>query len=191
MSKIGKKPIMIPENAEVEISGGILKFKGVNGSLDLKIPPYIKAEIKNNILLFSPENNSQETMANWGTARALSNNAILGVTQGFNKVLEIEGVGYRVNMEGDILILNIGFSHPVRFVPPDSIKISVGKNIIKVSGADKTLVGEIAAKIRALKKPEPYKGKGIKYQGEVIRRKAGKKVAGVAGGVAGVKAGAK
>ena len=175
MSKIGKKPIIIPDNVEVKENGGVLEFKGIGGVLKIKILPYIKIEIKENNLLFSPENNLKQARANWGTIASLARNAISGVSKDFNKNLEIEGVGYRAAMDGDVLVLNIGLSHPVKFSPPEGIKISVEKNVIEVSGVNKDLVGRIAAKIRAFKKPEPYKGKGIRYQGEIIRRKAGKK----------------
>lgn len=178
MSKIGKKPIVIPDNVEIKISGSFLDFKSHNGAINLKILPYIKTELKDKMIFFSPENNSKQARANWGTIRSLAANAITGLTEGFNKVLEIEGIGYRANMEENTLVLNLGLSHPIKFVSPKDIKISVEKNTVKISGIDKALVGQVAAQIRALKKPEPYKGKGIKYQGEVIRRKAGKKVAG-------------
>ncbi len=180
MSKIGKKPIIIPENVEVKINDGFLDFKGNSGTLNIKIPAYIKAEIKEGGLLFSPENDSKQARANWGTIRSLAYNAIVGLTEGFSKNLEVEGIGYRANVEGENLILNLGFSHPIKFTPPQGIKISVEKNVIKISGIDNALVGQVAAKIRAFKKPEPYKGKGIRYQGEVVRRKAGKKVVGTA-----------
>lgn len=116
-------------------------------------------------------------MANWGTMRALVNNAIIGVDRGFEKVLKIEGIGYKANLDGNSLILNIGFSHVVKFNTPEGIKIVVEKNIIKISGIDKNLVGQTAADIRAFKKPEPYKGKGIRYEGEIVKIKAGKKMA--------------
>ena len=178
MSKIGKKPITIPDNIEVKISDGFLKFEGNNGTINLKILSYIKTELKDKMIFFSPENNSKQARANWGTIRSLAANAIIGLTDGFTKVLEIEGIGYRANMEGDTLVLDLGLSHPIKLIPLKGIKISAEKNIIKISGIDKALVGQIAAKIRAFKKPEPYKGKGIRYQGEIIRRKVGKKVAG-------------
>ena len=178
LSKIGKKSISIPENVEVKINDGFLDFKGANGVLKIKIPPYIKTEIKEGSISFVPESNFKQARANWGAIRSLSYNAIAGLTEGFSKVLEIEGIGYRANMEGENLILNLGLSHPVKFVPPPGVKISVEKNVIKISGIDKGLVTQAAAKIKSFKKPEPYKGKGIKYQGEIIRRKAGKKVAG-------------
>lgn len=184
MSKIGKKSIIIPDSVEAKITDGFLELKSVQGSINLKILPWIEAEIKDKTILFSPENNSKQARANWGTIRSLAYNAIIGLTEGFKKILEMEGIGYRASLEGNVLVLNLGFSHPVRFTPPEGIKISVEKNtIMKVSGIDKALVGETAAKIRAFKKPEPYKGKGIRYQGEIIRRKAGKKVAGAGVGV--------
>jgi len=178
MSKIGKKPIVIPDNVSVKINDGFLEFKADGNTVNLKILPYIKTEIKDKLISFAPENNSKQARANWGTIRSLAYNAIIGLTQGFNKILEIEGIGYRANMEGNTLVLNLGLSHPLKFIPPEGVKISVEKNVIKISGIDKALVSQAAAKIKSFKKPEPYKGKGIKYQGEIIRRKAGKKVAG-------------
>lgn len=180
MSKIGKKPITIPEGAEVKINDGILELKGKNGEMNIKVLPYIKAEIKDNQIIFDIQNNSKQARANWGTTRSLTQNAILGIIEGFTKVLEIEGVGYRAEMQEGDLVLSVGLSHPIKISPPEGINISTEKNTIKVSGIDKFLVGEVSAKIRAVKKPEPYKGKGIRYQGEVIRRKVGKKVAGTA-----------
>jgi len=182
MSKIGKKPIIIPDNVEVKTNGNFLEFKNDKKSITLKILPYLKAEIKDKILLFIPENSSRVSRINWGTMRSLAYNAISGLTNGFSKVLEVEGIGYRVSMEGNTLVLNLGLSHPIKFIPPKGIEISVGKNTINILGFDKAVVGQVAAKIRAFKKPEPYKGKGIKYQGEKIRRKAGKKVAGTGTG---------
>ncbi|HDH31274.1 MAG TPA: 50S ribosomal protein L6 [Candidatus Wolfebacteria bacterium] len=180
MSKIGKKPIEILEGIEVKINGGELELKGKKGEMSVKILPYVKIEIKDNQILFDIQVNSKQARANWGTIRSLVQNAVLGLNEGFTKILEINGVGYRAEMQGDDLILNIGLSHSVKVSSPENIKISVEKNIIKVFGVDKSIVGEIAAKIRACKKPEPYKGKGIRYQGEVVQRKAGKKVAGTA-----------
>lgn len=178
MSKIGKKPIIITEGISAEIKDENLEIKGKGGVLKVRVLKYVKPEIKDGSLSFSIENDSKQTMANWGTMRSLAYNAVIGVSQGFEKILEIEGVGYRAAMEGNDLVLSVGFSHPVKFKPPEGIKISVEKNTIKVNGIDKALVGKTAAEIRAVKKPEPYKGKGIRYKGEVIRRKSGKKVAG-------------
>ena len=178
MSKIGKKPINIPDSVEAKMGNGVLEFKGIKGSLSVQVLPYIKVETKDKTFTFVLTSNSKQAKSNWGTQRALANNAIAGITNGFEKNLEIEGIGYRASMQGEILVLDIGYSHQIKFEPPQGIKISVEKNTIKVIGVDKALVGKVAAEIRAFKKPEPYKGKGIKYQGEIIRRKAGKKVAG-------------
>jgi len=178
MSKIGKKPIAVPEGVGVKINDGVFNLKGKLGETSVKSLPFIKANMENNAISFGIENNSKQAKANWGTLRALVQNAIIGVSEGFTKNLIIEGVGFRANMEGEALVLNVGLSHPVKIVPPAGIKVSVEKNLIKISGVDKDLVGKIAALIRAVKKPEPYKGKGIRYEKEIIKRKAGKKVAG-------------
>ncbi len=184
MSKIGKKPILIPESVSVEEQNGFLKFEKDEKIMEVKILPYVKAEIKEGeidgrkqkTLFFSIENNIKQARANWGTLRALAQNAIEGLQSGFKKVLEIEGIGYRAQMEGENLVLNIGYSHPVKYSPVKGIKISVEKNQIIISGADKISVGQTAAEIRKMKKPEPYKGKGIRYQGEFIKKKVGKKM---------------
>jgi large subunit ribosomal protein L6 len=180
MSKIGKNPIVIPDNVEVLLGDRELKFKGPKGALSVRIPNEIKAEMKDKSIIFQPKNDSKQARASWGTARSLAMNALIGVTEGFEKSLELEGVGYRASLEGQDLTLNIGFSHPLKIPAPEGIVFSVSKNVITISGIDKDLVGKTAAAIRALRKVEPYKGKGIRYQGEVIRRKAGKKVAGTA-----------
>lgn len=177
MSKIGKKPIIIPEGTEVKIADNRISVSGKKGELSLKILPYVKVESEDKILTVKIDSEKKQARSNWGTMRALIQNAISGTNVGFSKVLEIEGVGYRASMEGDNLVLNIGFSHPVKIASPSGITLSTEKSLIKISGIDKNLVGKIASDIRAMKKPEPYKGKGIKYQGEVIRRKEGKKAA--------------
>lgn len=180
MSKIGKKPIIIPDGVEIKIDGREIEVKGKSGAVVLPIPSFIKAEIKDKEMTFTPDNNSKQTRANWGTVRSLVNNATIGIMKGFQKNLEIEGVGYRAVMEGDTLVLSLGYSHPVKFPSPPGVKVSVAKNVISIAGINKDDVGRAAAKIRAFKKVEPYKGKGIKYQGEIVRRKVGKKVAGAA-----------
>lgn len=162
----------------MNIVNGNLEVKGKNGAITLMLLPHIKPHIQEGVLTFTAESIAKQARANFGTMRALTNNAVIGVTEGFTKILEIEGVGFRAGMEGDTLVLNLGFSHPITCISPEGIKIAVEKNTIKISGADKNAVGKIAAKIRSFKKPEPYKGKGIKYKGEVIRRKEGKKAAG-------------
>lgn len=178
MSKIGKKPIIIPEGIEVKINDGSFELKGKNGEMSVNILPYVGIDIKDNQIIFGIKNNSKQARTNWGTMRSLVQNAVLGLCEGFTKILEINGVGFRAEIQGSDLVLNVGLSHPIKLSPPKGIKISAEKNIIKVFGVDKIAVGETAAKIRAFKKPEPYKGKGIKYQGEIIQRKEGKKVAG-------------
>ncbi len=181
MSKIGKKLIEIPTDVNVVIEGKTVKAKGPMGALEFTLPREIGASLEGNHLAIVVAVDSKRTPALWGTARAVIANMIVGVHKGFEKKLEIEGVGYKAQMQGQDLVLNLGFSHPVVFKVPEDVKVSVEKNSIAVSGPSIELVGQTAANIRALKKPEPYKGKGIHYAGEVIRRKAGKKVAGTTG----------
>ncbi len=178
MSKVGKKPIVVPQGVEVKVNNSMLEVKGKEGTLQLPILPHTSIAIQDNQLVIASSGDSLQSRANWGTMRALAQNAVIGVSAGFVKELEIQGVGFRANMEGNTLVLNVGFTHPVRFETPAGIKIVVEKSFVKISGSDKNLVGEVAAKIRAIKKPEPYKGKGIRYKGEVVKIKAGKKVAG-------------
>lgn len=178
MSKIGKKPIEIPSGVTVKLEGGVLRVSGQKGELALSVLPGVSAKVEGSQLVFSSEKKTKQESANWGTTSALARNAIEGVSAGFKKVLEIEGVGFKAALEGKVLSLNIGFSHPVKYAIPEGVTVAVEKNTtIIISGIDKHMVGQAAAEIRALKKPEPYKGKGIRYQGEVVRRKAGKKVA--------------
>lgn len=178
MSKVGKKPVNIPEGVTVAVEDKQLKVQGKTGSLALPILPFTDVSVQDKMLTVKASADNQQARANWGTMRALAQNAVTGVSQGFVKELEIQGVGFRATLEGDKLVLTVGFSHPVKFQPPAGVKISIEKNFMKISGSDKNLVGEVAAKIRAIKKPEPYKGSGIRYKGEVIKLKPGKKVAG-------------
>lgn len=175
MSRIGKKPIIIPEGVEVKISDHQISIKGLKGELTQSIPSQIKVSLKERKLIVTPQQKTKETPALWGLLRALIFNMVKGVTEGFEKKLEIEGVGYRASLQGNKLILSLGFSRPIEVAAPAGIEFKVDKNVITISGIDKQIVGQIAAKIRACRKPEPYKGKGIHYLGEVIRRKAGKK----------------
>ncbi len=175
MSRIGKKPISIPEGVEVKIVGSQVIAMGPKGELSFDVPKGIKAELKDNQVLISPLTVAKNTKALWGLTRALVFNKINGVKEGYQKQLEIEGVGYRASVSGKTLELKIGFTHLVKIEAPENIELKVEKNIITVFGPDKQKVGEVAAKIRKAKPAEPYKGKGIKYVGEVIRRKAGKK----------------
>lgn len=173
---------MIPEGVNVKLNGRQIEVSGKIGALSFKLLDYISLELNDNQALFKPEQSHKQARANWATIASIFKNAVKGVTEGFLKVLEIEGVGYRATMERSNLSLNVGFTHPVKFVPPAGIKINVEKNTIKIFGADRQLVGQTAAKIRKIRKPEPYKGKGIHYYNEVIHRKSGKKVAGATAG---------
>jgi len=184
MSKIGKKPIAIPDGVTVNILDGLIEIKGKNANLSVKALPGIDASVKEKELSFSAKEKDKQTMSNWGTMRALAANAIIGAVSDFSKELTVEGIGFRAEVQGNDLILNIGFSHPVKFPIPQNIKIKTDKNTIKIPGPIKELVGKVAAEVRSLKKVEPYLGKGIKYKDEIVRRKAGKKATASAGGKA-------
>jgi large subunit ribosomal protein L6 len=183
MSSIGKKPIPIPTVVIVKIAGNSISVKGSKGELQKEIHPGLAVEVKTlteksenkSEVVINPRVVSEKLSALWGLERSLVANMIEGVNKGFEKKLEFEGIGYRANVEGDILIMQLGFSHPVRLKAPPSIKFSVAKNVITVSGIDKGRVGEVAERVRTQKPPEPYKGKGIRYLGEIVRRKVGKK----------------
>lgn len=184
MSKIGAAPIHIPKGATYAVSPNEVRVKGERGELAVKIPAHLEAHESEGMLSIKATSDDRQTHANWGTTAAHIRNAFRGVTEGFEKVLELEGIGFRAALEGKTLVLSVGFSHPVRFVPPEQVSVTIEKNVIRIRGIDKTIVGEIAAQIRRIKKPEPYQGKGIRYQGEHIRRKAGKKAAGATGAAA-------
>jgi large subunit ribosomal protein L6 len=177
MSRVGKKPILIPENVEVRVEGQKVIIKGPKGELSREIRPEIKAEIKGNQIFVLPKEETKKTKAFWGLTRTLLANMIKGVTEGYEKKLEIEGVGFKALVEEEDLKLLVGFTHPVEIKAQKDIKFSVEKNVITVSGIDKEKVGLFAATIRKVKPPEPYKGKGIRYQGEIVKRKVGKKAA--------------
>ena len=174
MSRIGKKPISIPNGLEVKIDGSSLKFKKSNNEKELDLKGHVDVKIEDGKIEFSPKGEDRQSRAYWGTYRALANNIVLGLTEGFSKQLEINGVGYRAAMKGKMLELNLGFSHPINFESPKGIEISVDKNVVTIKGDDKQQVGQVAAEIRGFRPPEPYKGKGIKYLEERIIRKAGK-----------------
>lgn len=183
MSKIGKKIITIPAGVQVTVSAGQVAVKGPKGELTLLTHPRVKIEVNGaeaKVSVANPEDRKQKAL--WGTFRALLANMITGVTAGFERKLEIVGVGYKAAVVSDKLTLNLGFSHPVEIKVPKTLQIKVEKNTITVNGANKQEVGEFAALIRSYREPEPYKGKGIKYQDEVVRRKAGKVVKAVGGG---------
>lgn len=174
MSRIGKQPIAIPNGVEVKLEGNILKFKKGNLNKELDTKANVKVELKDNQILFAPKGEDRQSRAFWGTYRALANNVVLGLSEGFSKTLEINGVGYKAATKGKVLELSLGFSHPINYAIPEGIDISVDKNNIIIKGSDKQVVGEVAAQIREFRPPEPYKGKGVKYADERIIRKAGK-----------------
>jgi len=175
MSKIAKIPVIIKEGVSAVINNEIIAITGSKGTLSFAIPKGIAVkEEEGKLVIFQKEKNDEETKALFGLTRSLVFNMVEGVSTGFDKKLELSGVGYRAQASGDILTLSLGFSHPVTVKGGQGIAFSVAENIITVSGIDKALVGNTAAKIRSLRPPEPYKGKGIKYQGEKIRRKVGK-----------------
>lgn len=183
MSRIGKKPVTIPSSVSVELKSDLIKVKGPKGDLSLPLHPKVKVEKKDNELLVSVGNSeNKQQRALWGLYRALINNMVTGVTSGFVKILEINGVGYKAAMSGKKLVLNLGYSHPIELEVPAGIEAKVEKNTITISGSDRQAVGQFAAVVRSKREPEPYKGKGIKYQNEIIRRKAGKVVKAVGGG---------
>ncbi len=175
MSRLAKKPILIEKGNTAVLDAGVILIKGSHGERKLKISPNVEIKIQDNLISVQTTNSSKQARADIGTTWSLVRNALEGVSRGFKKVLEIEGIGFKANLEGKKLVLSLGFSHPVNFETPEGIDIKVEKNQITITGIDKEKVGQAAAKIRAFKKPEPYKGKGIRYQGEVVRRKTGKK----------------
>jgi large subunit ribosomal protein L6 len=175
MSKIGKKPIVIPAGVTLDFLDGNIVVTGPKGTLHVPKMSSVEITVSGQEAIFQPVDDRVQTRMNWGTARSLLAGAIEGVTNGFSKTLEIEGIGFKASVEGNSLQLKVGFSHPVVFPIPAGTTITVDKNRITVSGIDKQAVGQAAAEIRKIKKPEPYLGKGIHYVGEVIRRKAGKK----------------
>lgn len=181
MSRVGIKPVTIIDGVEVTINGSTILAKGPKGELQVEIDtPLVVAEVKDGEVVVSRKNESQEARARHGLYRTLINNIIEGVKNGFSKTLEIKGVGYRAALKGKVLEMNLGYSHPINFEVPEGIDIvfdEKNQNIFTVSGIDKQLVGQTAADIREFRKPEPYKGKGIRYQDEYILRKAGKTAA--------------
>ncbi|MFH1130256.1 MAG: 50S ribosomal protein L6 [Pseudomonadota bacterium] len=178
MSRIGKRPINIPKDVSVELSGGRIAVKGPKGKLAQGIPPAVDVKVDGNEVWVSRNRNDREGRAMHGLARGLIQNMITGVSKGFVRVLEVIGVGYRAEVKGKLLSLSVGYSHPIEVVLPEGVQAKVDKNFIEISGIDKAVVGELAAAVRKQRPPEPYKGKGIKYVEERIRRKVGK--AGVA-----------
>ncbi|MGP1485739.1 MAG: 50S ribosomal protein L6 [Campylobacter sp.] len=174
MSRIGKQPIAIPNGLDVSIEGSVLKFKKGANVKELDTKGHVDVKVENGHIQFSSKSDERQDRAYWGTYRALANNIVTGLTTGFTRQLEINGVGYKAAVKGQILELTLGFSHPINHEVPKGVEISVEKNIITIKGDDKQVVGQIAAQVRAYRPPEPYKGKGVKYVEERIIRKAGK-----------------
>jgi large subunit ribosomal protein L6 len=174
MSRIGKMPIQIPAGVTAEVNGNSIKITGPKGELSYDFSNKIKVEIADNVINLSKKVEDKESAELYGLTRTLVANMVKGTHENFKKELEINGIGYRAAVSGGKLTLNLGYSHPIDYHAPAGIQIAVEKNVIIVSGVDKQLVGQVASEIRAFRKPEPYKGKGIKYMTEHIRRKAGK-----------------
>lgn len=180
MSRIGKKPIAVPKDVSVTFQDRVAAIEGPRGTLSFQLPKGMDFIHEDAFLKITPRDQTHTSRALWGTSRAVIANMVTGVTKGFEKRLEVEGVGYRVSLEGSTLVFTLGFSHPVRFEAPEGIQFKTEKNVIIISGNSKELVGRVASAIRKLKPPEPYKGKGIRYAGEIIKRKAGKRAVGSA-----------
>jgi len=174
MSRIGKKPIPIPKDVKVKMSGDLLTVTGPKGNLQRKVHPLIKVQAENDQIVLLAPDETRNSRSLHGLTRALVANMVRGVSQGFERVLEIVGVGYRAEMSGKNLVLHLGYSHPVTYPLPDGVEAKIEKTKITLGGIDKEVLGMTAAKIRGFREPEPYKGKGIKYAEEIIRRKAGK-----------------
>lgn len=175
MSKVGQLPITIPNGVTVEISGGNVLVSGPKGKLEFNFKKdLLDVKIEEGKVVVTPKKDSKIARSAWGTTRMIISNHIKGVTEGWKKQLELVGTGYRSEVQGNTLVLTVGYSHPVKIEAPEGITFKVEKSVINVDGIDKQVVGQVSANIRASRPPEPYKGKGVKYVGEVIRRKAGK-----------------
>ena len=178
MSRIGKNPINIPESVTIEIAKKIVRIKNSKDVMEINLFPEIKVSQRDGKIIVERSSESRQVRAMHGTTRQLIASAITGLSDGFSKELEVIGVGYQANMQGHRLVLQLGYSHDIVFEPPEGITIVANKNNITITGYDKQLVGAVSAKIRSFRKPEPYKGKGIRYKGEYVRRKQGKTVGG-------------
>ena len=174
MSRVGKKPIGIPEKVKITFSDSVLSVQGEKGTLTRTIHPDVQLNIDNAFLTVSIDLMDKKTRSLWGMTRALISNMVTGVSKGFERDLEINGIGYRAELKGNNIEFNLGYSHPIDFPLPEGISAKIDKNIIKLMGVDKELLGYTASTMRALRPPEPYKGKGVKYAEEHIQRKAGK-----------------
>lgn len=174
MSRIGKLPVTFPKDINVSVDGDVVVFKKGNVQKDLNTKGNVDVKIDGDQVVFAAKGDDRQSRAYWGTYRSLAQNIVTGLTKGFTKQLEINGVGYRTAVKGNVLELQLGFSHPINYDFPKGLEVSVEKNIITIKGDDKQVVGQVAAEVRAFRPPEPYKGKGVKYVEEHIIRKAGK-----------------
>ncbi|QKF65456.1 50S ribosomal protein L6 [Campylobacter corcagiensis] len=174
MSRIGKQPISIPNGVEVKVDGSLLNFKKGKIEEILDTKNHVNVEVKDGNIVFSPKGEDRQSRAYWGTYRSLAHNIVVGLTDGFEKKLEVNGVGYKAAVKGKTLELNLGFSHPINYDLPDGVEATVEKNLITIKGHNKQVVGQVASEVREFRPPEPYKGKGVKYLEERIIRKAGK-----------------
>ena len=175
MSRIGKQPIVIPAGTEVSVTDNVISVKGKGGELQKNLHDDVSIVVEGDSVVVTPKNETRAAQALWGTFSSHMKNMISGVNTPFEKKLFVEGVGFKVDLSGSKLVLNVGFSHPVEIMVPEELDVSVEKNEITIKGANKEVVGQFAADVRSTKKPEPYKGKGIRYHDEVIRRKEGKR----------------
>jgi large subunit ribosomal protein L6 len=180
MSRIGRKPVALPSGVEVDIKGNLVTVKGSKGELKYKFLPEVTVTVEGSNIIVARKDDSDDARARHGLTRVLINNMVIGVSEGYEKKLEIIGVGYKAQVKGKVLVLNLGHSHPINFDIPAGIEIlqdEKNKNLVTVKGIDKQLVGQVASDIRELRPPEPYKGKGVRYTDEFVRRKAGKAAA--------------
>ena len=176
MSRIGNKPVIVPESVTMDVAGQDVKAKGAKGELSMRVHDDVSVKLEDGKVVLEPRSKSLSAKKLWPTMRTLVYNIVVGVTEGYSKELEIKGVGFRAQMQGNTIVMQLGFSHEVRYDIPEGVKVTVEEQTkIKVEGIDKQLVGQVAAKIRGFKPPEPYKGKGIKYADEYVMRKEGKK----------------
>lgn len=176
MSRVGQKPVVVPDGIDIEIVDQLVRAKGKLGELSVTLPREVTISREENQILVKPRDETKRSRAMWGTSQAILTNLVIGVSDGYSKSLEIIGVGYRASVQGKALNLQLGYSHDINYPIPDGIEIKCEtQTTIEVSGADKQAVGQVAAEIRAFRKPEPYKGKGIRYRGEQVLRKEGKK----------------
>jgi large subunit ribosomal protein L6 len=178
MSRIGQNPVSIPDGVEVSITKGELTAKGRLGTQSVRLLPIVEVAVEDGQVIVKPINDGKRSRTMWGTTRSLVNNAVVGVSEGFTKKLEVNGVGYRAQVQGKKINLQLGYSHDISYEVPDGIKVEIEGdrgNVIAISGSDKQVVGQVASEIRSFRKPEPYKGKGVKYVNEQILRKEGKK----------------